>query len=173
MACASRCTDANPSPQGRSGFAAVERGKHHLHTAVWYTPFLPCSSFLQSHPTLQYFSCTEFRRFFFQTRFSCTSLILTSVKRWNILFSRFSEQFSRRMLRRGVEMSFGQKTVLARWRATFGNSCQWAGSHCPWKKHSVSSGTLIVCIRYAVVVSVHLTWPLASSGLHTGLGHCI
>lgn len=62
--CASRCTNAIPSTRIRWGFAAVERGKHHLPCGI--LPFLLCSSFLQSHLTIQYFSCTEFSCVFFQ-----------------------------------------------------------------------------------------------------------
>lgn len=48
MVCASRCTGALPSTGGGWGFAAVERGKHHLHAAMWCTPFLLRPSLLQS-----------------------------------------------------------------------------------------------------------------------------
>lgn len=88
VVCASRGTDAIPTTRGRSGFAAVERGKQHLRAAVWYTPFLLCPSLPWSHLTLQCFSCVEFRSFFFQPCFFCTSPILTSAKKWNILFSK-------------------------------------------------------------------------------------
>jgi len=92
MVCASRCTDAIPSARGTSRFAAVEGGKHHPHAAAWCTPVLLCPSLSRSHLTLQHVFWMEFRCFSFQSCLYRMSPILTSVERWNILFSRFSEQ---------------------------------------------------------------------------------
>lgn len=174
MVCASRCTNAISSTQGRSGFAAVERGKHHLHTAVWYTPFLLCPSEVTPHSPVILLHGVQV-------------LLLPVLLLLYISYPDISEEVKHLIFQIFWAVAPGGcwgSVLRCRSRKRLGSmetyvweqlsfNCPWPGSHCLWKQHSASSGIFIVCTQYAVIVSIHPILPLASSVLHKGLGYCI
>lgn len=151
----------------------MERGKHRLLRG--YSHFFLCPSLLPHPPVLLLHGVQVLL-----LPSPASPVHLLSWHQWRDgtpYFPDFLNNCSRRMLRLGVEMLFWQKTVLAQWRAMFGNSCHSTVDDqavtIPESNTSVPFSGFTVCTWYAGIVSAHSVLPLAASVLHTGLGRCI